>query len=251
MIGIYVIINNINNKKYIGQSVNIERRLKEHKRRAFNPNSNLYNCPLYTAIKKYKIENFSFLVLEECQKKDLNKREKYWINYYETNNSSFGYNLTKGGDSSKPLILNDVEVKEIKHLLRTTNITQEEIANKFSITQRTVSYINNGTFWVDENESYPIRVFTSRAKKFNCKYCGKEVWRNNDTCFECANFYSRKVPHPSREVLKEEIRKFSFTYLGDKYGVSDNAVRQWCKRYGLPYKTLMIRNMSDEDWENI
>lgn len=251
MVGIYIIINNLNNKKYIGQSVNIERRLKEHKRRAFNSSLKFYNCPLYLAIRKYGIENFDFLVLEECQKKDLNNREKYWINYYETNDNLFGYNLTKGGDSSKPLILNDGEVKEIKYLLKTTNITQEEIAHKFNITQRTVSYINDGTLWVDEKETYPIRVFTSRAKKFYCKYCGREVWRNNETCFECANFLNRKVPHPSREILKEEIRKFSFTYLANKYGVSDNAIRQWCKRYGLPYQVLKIREIADEDWEQI
>ena len=249
MIGVYIIINNLNNKKYIGQSTNIERRFKEHKRRAFNPSIKFYNCPLYLAIRKYGIDNFSFLILEECEKKDLDKREKYWINYYETNDSLFGYNLTKGGNASKPLILHESEVKEIKSLLKTTNITQEEIANKFNITQRTVSYINDGTLWVDENESYPIRVFMSRAKKFYCKYCGREVWRNYDTCSECANFLSRKVPRPSREVLKEEIRKFSFTYLSNKYGVSDNAIRQWCKRYGLPYQALKIRKISDEEWE--
>ena len=40
-----------------------------------------------------------------------------------------------------------------------------------------------------------------------------------------------------------------FTYLSNKYGVSDNAIRQWCKRYGLPYQALKIRKISDEELE--
>jgi len=39
--------------------------------------------------------------------------------------------------------------------------------------------------------------------------------------------------------------------VGKKYGVSDNAVRKWCKRYGLPYKSRTIRLLSDDEWEDI
>ena len=45
-------------------------------------------------------------------------------------------------------------------------------------------------------------------------------------------YLSRK---PSKEVLEEEIKKYSMTTLGVKYGVSDNSIRKWCKKYGLPY----------------
>ena len=128
--------------------------------------------------------------------------------------------------------------------------------------QRTISYINDGTLWVDVDEIYPIRKHRvksdtpSKKKKIRkkeklCAICGKPILNESILCFECNHKEQIKVPHPSREILKEEIRKFSFTYLANKYGVSDNAIRQWCKRYGLPYQVLKIREISDEDWEQI
>lgn len=67
-----------------------------------------------------------------------------------------------------------------------------------------------------------------------------------------SNFESRKVKdRPSRERLKEEIRSNSFLTLGKKYGVSDNAIRKWCKAYELPYKKRNIDQYSDEEWDKI
>ena len=40
------------------------------------------------------VENFKFQVIEECNREDLNKKEKYWIEFYKTDD--FGYNMTKG-----------------------------------------------------------------------------------------------------------------------------------------------------------
>lgn len=92
MIGIYKITNLINNKSYIGQSINIKRRWREHKRMT---GKNL----MYEDMKKFKIENFSFEVIEECLIDKLDEREIYWIKYYDTYNN--GYNLTTGGQLLK------------------------------------------------------------------------------------------------------------------------------------------------------
>ena len=32
------------------------------------------------------------------------------------------------------------------------------------------------------------------------------------------------------------------------YGVTDNAIRNWCKKFDLPSRTMDIKNISDEDW---
>lgn len=96
MIGIYKITNKINNKSYIGQSVDIEHRLKEHR----NP----YNWKreksklLYKAFQKYGLENFTFEVIEECKENQLDIKEQYWIDYY--NSYSNGYNMTTGGETN-------------------------------------------------------------------------------------------------------------------------------------------------------
>lgn len=60
--------------------------------------------------------------------------------------------------------------------------------------------------------------------------------------------HSKKV---SREVLKTYIRNNSFLECGRICGVSDSAIRKWCKSYGLPHQKSVIDTISNEDWENI
>lgn len=98
MIGIYKIENKVNKKAYIGQSIHIEQRWLEHKQPSIynNPNHKSYSYALYEAFRKYGIDNFEFSIIEECSKEQLNEREKYWIQYYDSYNN--GYNMTLGGD---------------------------------------------------------------------------------------------------------------------------------------------------------
>ena len=55
--------------------------------------------------------------------------------------------------------------------------------------------------------------------------------------------------HITREELKTLIRTMPFTKIGQKFGVSDNSIRKWCKRYGLPHKSSIIHSFSDEEWQ--
>lgn len=88
--GIYCIENKINHKKYVGQSIDIKSRWRQHK------NSSLTRDTfLYRAINKYGIENFEFSILEECTEKELDTKEMYWIDFLDTYNH--GYNMTLGG----------------------------------------------------------------------------------------------------------------------------------------------------------
>lgn len=89
--GIYKITNIKNNKSYIGQSVDIERRWKEHIAAVNTDKKN----SLYRALRKYGIDNFSFNIIELCSQNLLDEREIYWIKYYKSYNS--GYNETIGG----------------------------------------------------------------------------------------------------------------------------------------------------------
>lgn len=95
--GIYKITNKTNNKCYIGQSVNIEKRWYNHKYSYKNSNTKDYNSTFHTALRKYGIDNFSFEIIEECDITSLNEREIYWIEFY--NSYYRGYNETPGGDN--------------------------------------------------------------------------------------------------------------------------------------------------------
>lgn len=96
--GIYKITNIMNGHVYIGQSREIHKRWIEHKT-TFK--SKTKGTILYKAMQKYGFENFVFEIIEECQPKDLDKREIYYIkeyNSYAFNEPRCGYNMTKGGD---------------------------------------------------------------------------------------------------------------------------------------------------------
>ena len=91
VVGIYKITNLINNKVYIGQSKNIEQRWAEHK-------SSKQNIHLHSAFCKYGLENFKFEIIETPEIEELNTRERYWINFYDSTNPNKGYNHTSGGE---------------------------------------------------------------------------------------------------------------------------------------------------------
>lgn len=98
MIGIYKITNIANNKIYIGQSNDINRRWRDHLNYAQTPTAREYNTPIHRAIRKYGSENFQLEILEITTIELLNKQEQYWINIFKSNNSQVGYNLTYGGN---------------------------------------------------------------------------------------------------------------------------------------------------------
>lgn len=88
--GIYKITNQINQMCYVGQAVDIKKRWLQHIKRAIGAEP-LINNKLYPAMQKYGIENFSFEVIDRCDKDKLNEREKYWQNFYKA--KSFGYSI--------------------------------------------------------------------------------------------------------------------------------------------------------------
>lgn len=57
---------------------------------------------------------------------------------------------------------------------------------------------------------------------------------------------------PKRDVLIRDLKEMkNFKKIGKKYGVSDNAVRKWCKKYKLPYRASDIKVMTQSDWDDI
>ena len=82
MIGIYKITNKLNGDAYIGQSVEIENRLEDHKK-PYNLNRE-ENKRLYQAFIQFGLNNFTFEIIEECKITELNEKEKYWISFYNT-----------------------------------------------------------------------------------------------------------------------------------------------------------------------
>lgn len=93
--GIYKITNQKDNLCYIGQAVDLARRWKDHAKCGLGIDTPASN-KLYQSMIEDGIWNFSFEVLEECPREQLNEKEKYYINLYDSKN--YGYNVTKGNN---------------------------------------------------------------------------------------------------------------------------------------------------------
>lgn len=133
MVGIYKIENKINGKKYIGQSVNIKQRWSEHRsmlRHNYHENQHLQN-----AWNKYGEKNFIHSVIEECKQDELNKREKYWIKYYQSYKREKGYNISmeENGKIYNPILQFDLSGNFIKEWDRPI-----EASNKTNICINTI-----------------------------------------------------------------------------------------------------------------
>lgn len=92
--GIYKIEHIKSKKVYIGQSVNVKNRLRDHIKSAVGI-STITNQAVHEAMAAEGIENFTFHLIDECDREKLNEREKYWIDFYKSN--EWGYNRTRGG----------------------------------------------------------------------------------------------------------------------------------------------------------
>jgi group I intron endonuclease len=75
--GVYIIKNKINNKFYIGSSINIKKRFREHL--SSLRNNSHHSKYLQNAFNKHKENNFTFEILEECDSEFLILREQYFI----------------------------------------------------------------------------------------------------------------------------------------------------------------------------
>lgn len=170
--GIYKYENKINHKIYIGQSIRIQARLKQHLQSAYNKNSKDHKLPIHQAILKYGIENFNISILEECSQEKLNEREVYWIKYY--NSYKNGYNATEGGNEShihlgKPIELYDFQGNYITEY---SNIT--EAAKALKVSRNTIYSILHGNRLSTKGFQFKLKEDTNKViKPYTNKQGGK------------------------------------------------------------------------------
>lgn len=121
--GIYTIINRINNKVYVGESINAKYRLGVHKAMLKGGyHSNIY---LQRAVNKYGIENFEFEILELCAEKFLKSNEHYWCNMFNSYKDTHGYNLDINNPNTGVRRKSEKVKKVISDKARARNMTGE------------------------------------------------------------------------------------------------------------------------------
>lgn len=93
--GIYKITNTKDKKCYIGQAVDVRKRWTDHMKCGLGIDTPQGN-KLYQAMQQDGLQNFTFELLEECNREELNGKEKFYIDMF--NSCDFGYNSIKGNN---------------------------------------------------------------------------------------------------------------------------------------------------------
>ncbi len=222
--GIYMISNKINKKKYIGQSVNIDKRIREH----FNSlrKNKHQNNHLQSAFNKYGEYNFEVKILEICSAENLNEREKYYINLYKSTSRKFGYNIESGGNNSP--VSNETKNK-LMHSLSTRDI--EDIIN-------IKKDLYNGVPRNKIREKYNISKgsLDAIAQLNNYKSVASEL---NDTILHKKKRENEKRDCQILELLQKGL---SNTQISNKLQISKNIIEKVKYKYpNLRFKNKDIR----------
>ena len=74
-----------------------------------------------------------------------------------------------------------------------------------------------------------------------CPDCGRPIGNNSEYCKYCSpkhrpnpSIKVKEENRPSKQELLKLIKTKPFTEIGKMYGVTDNAIRKWCKKYEIP-----------------
>jgi len=202
--GIYKIINLVNNKFYIGSSINIYSRWSKHKN-LLRKNQHK-NKHLQSAWNKYTEDSFEFIIIDKMQnnddiqlRKELLQREGYWINLLTPYIKEIGYNVNIKPNSRSGLkeseetkrkksiamlkphhqerqaklmkeirqnrsILNNDQVLEIVELIN-NNISDDKIAELYNVTSSAIGDIRRGRNWGNVTKISYVKHHTRLSKE--------------------------------------------------------------------------------------
>lgn len=242
--GIYAIINTSNKKIYVGQSKNINSRINRHKSELkHGKHKNIY---LQRECNKYGFECLKFEILEICNLEELNAKERFYIEKFDSANYEKGLNLTNGGENTewnddarkrrsgtgnpmygKTISKEHLEAVRIANLGTSDKLTVDdviaikqkllakqnhyEIAKEYNVTYSAIHKIfcAKNWYWVLEESNEELAKIKEESR------CNKKQYiiiRNKDI-IECSKQgYTRKeiaeIKCLSKDVVKNVLRNY-------------------------------------------
>ena len=187
-----------NGKRYVGQTVQLEKRMMQHSTQALNPNCASYDCAFHRAIRKYGIENFKFEILEEnIPRTMLDEREIYWINEMNSFGKN-GYNLTLGGRGNLGREWSEEQRKRLSEMNTGKNlghVVTEETRRKIGLKNKGKSHPRSEETKKKISEHNARAVRKSVTFENNGTYHGKAFYPGLmfDSLTACANYFGVKL----------------------------------------------------------
>ena len=191
--GIYIFKNMMNDKVYIGQSVNIESRVKEHKYRG---------SLLFKAIKKYGWNNFYYEILEECDRELLDDREEFYIEKYNSTDKNIGYNILKSAKDN-PVSIGSTRTLEVKKLI------SEKLLGKN----------------VGEKNGFYGKTHSDEFKKRQSERKSKEYLKEGNPFF--GKKHSEETIHKLKEIRKDRDMSFCNKRVIQIDKITNEVIKIW------------------------
>lgn len=227
MQGIYMWTNKINNKKYIGKSKNLANRKRGY-RNEINRGS---NRPIIKEMRNIGINIFEYTILEKCDnftEDKLLKREQFWMDYYNTQDKNYGYNVLDAsntissfsniGSSNSKAILNEEEVLEIRKSIYIEEIPPYEL---YKIYKDKISY---DTF---------------------CKAYRGETWKNVDLSMVKPRKIKRKG------IKKAKLTKEEVVDIRKRFANKESITDIFQNYIGICTRNTVKRIVEYKTWKNI
>lgn len=198
--GIYCVLNIINNKKYIGSTINIKNRIKHHLRKL---KSNKHHNPrLQASFNKYGEKNFIFFILELVNtSNELLKREQYYIDKFDSKNL---FNIHLITNSSLGVKRSDKTKEKIR--LANLGLKHPEWRNK-------IKSVSQGK----ENHWTKKKKFTEESKK--------KMSSSQKNLYQNGYINPRKGKKESAEVI--ESKRLRACKKINQYDLNNNIIREW------------------------
>jgi len=263
---VYVIQNNKNLKIYVGQSINGKFRWSRHKTSAKNVKLGKRKLGdnsiqvIHCTIAKYGIESFEFQIIEEFEtQEETDEAEKFWISFFNSRNSQFGYNLAPGGKkgvgcgpahplygkpASNRLYTNEEE-KAICARYTNEQLTITKLAKIYNCTESCI-------FNILQRNNTPILGNAVFSK-------GKH--HSPDTEFKEGQVSPRRLSLPEEEIIRQYIEeKLSTTEISKKYDTHRTTIIRLLERHQIEMrdrgfyskgKRAVNRLFSDEEEQEI
>lgn len=241
MTGIYKIIDLTNNKIYIGQSMDIENRWHYYKYPPKNPTQRIVRV-----IKQKGYDNFKFEVIETCLPEELDQKEVYWINYY--NSYQDGYNDSPGGENNRGednnnAKLSEEDVRLIRQIYSNkTKLTKQQIYDTYfadKVTFRGFEKVWSGETWLH----IMPEVYTEENKNFYKTSAKSKPGQNNGNALlfdeEVIKIRQRYINETGKQIYED------YKHIYSAYSSFEKVL------LGTTYSYLPIYKKSQRKWINL
>lgn len=217
---IYCFINNINGKKYIGQSISKgNARYNNHKSSYKNPDDCEYESPLHRAFRKHGFENFTYEILaQDIESIDLlNQLEIQYIQQYNCQIPN-GYNIEPGGKNcAKP---KTIEHRK-KEIWAQAKLTEEEVIELRKAYQRKES---------------PTKTYKEKYENIMHYNSFLNIWSGRRYALIMPEVFEKgrhtKLNAETVKLIRKDREETNLSYdkLAEKYGISKGTIADIIKK---------------------